>query len=66
MSSLADAKPVPAPTDGFLERTFALTARGTSVGTEVRAGLTTFMVMSYWGSGRTSRSRSRPAWASTP
>ncbi|HEY3082029.1 MAG TPA: NCS2 family permease [Chloroflexota bacterium] len=47
MSTLADAKPVPAPTDGFLERTFALTARGTTVGTEVRAGLTTFMVMSY-------------------
>ncbi len=30
-----------------LERWFHLTARGTDVGTEVRAGLTTFMVMSY-------------------
>jgi AGZA family xanthine/uracil permease-like MFS transporter len=33
--------------DGWLERHFDLAARGTTVGTEVRAGLTTFMVMSY-------------------
>jgi adenine/guanine/hypoxanthine permease len=32
---------------GFLERQFGLARRGTAVGTEVRAGLTTFMVMSY-------------------
>jgi AGZA family xanthine/uracil permease-like MFS transporter len=31
----------------MLERLFSLSARGTNVGTEVRAGLTTFMVMSY-------------------
>lgn len=31
----------------FLERQFNLSARGSDVGTEVRAGLTTFMVMSY-------------------
>src|SRR3712207_9591103 len=31
----------------LLERLFGLTARGTDLGTEVRAGLTTFMVMSY-------------------
>ena len=31
----------------FYERLFNLSARGTGVGTEVRAGLTTFMVMSY-------------------
>ena len=31
----------------WLDRRFALTARGTTAATEVRAGLTTFMVMSY-------------------
>ncbi|MCC6178067.1 MAG: NCS2 family permease [Chloroflexi bacterium] len=31
----------------FLERHFQLSTRGTDVSTEVRAGLTTFMVMSY-------------------
>jgi AGZA family xanthine/uracil permease-like MFS transporter len=31
----------------MLERYFGLAARGTTVGTEVRAGLTTFVVMSY-------------------
>jgi AGZA family xanthine/uracil permease-like MFS transporter len=31
----------------FLERQFGLAERGTDVGTEVRAGLTTFFVMSY-------------------
>jgi len=36
----------PAP-DSVFERLFHLSARGTNVGTEVRAGLTTFMVMSY-------------------
>jgi adenine/guanine/hypoxanthine permease len=33
--------------DSLVERWFQLTARRTDVGTEVRAGLTTFMVMSY-------------------
>ena len=38
----------PAPRDGtWLERTFGLAARGATVGTEVRAGVTTFMVMAY-------------------
>jgi AGZA family xanthine/uracil permease-like MFS transporter len=32
---------------GLLERWFHLTERGTTVGTEVRAGVTTFMVMAY-------------------
>src|SRR5919108_59424 len=32
---------------GWLDRTFGLSARGTTAGTEVRAGLTTFMVMAY-------------------
>ena len=32
---------------GTLDRWFQLRARGTDVGTEVRAGLTTFMVMAY-------------------
>ena len=31
----------------MLERCFALTARGATVGGEVRGGLTTFMVMAY-------------------
>ncbi len=35
------------PQDSLMERLFSLSARGTNVGTEVRAGLTTFMVMSY-------------------
>jgi AGZA family xanthine/uracil permease-like MFS transporter len=34
-------------TDAALERWFQLRARGTDVGTEVRAGITTFMVMAY-------------------
>src|ERR687887_2128388 len=33
--------------DSLLERWFQLAERRTDVGTEVRAGLTTFMVMSY-------------------
>jgi adenine/guanine/hypoxanthine permease len=33
--------------DGALQRWFRLRERGTDVGTEVRAGLTTFMVMAY-------------------
>jgi AGZA family xanthine/uracil permease-like MFS transporter len=38
----------PAPRDGtWLERTFDLAARGATVGTEVRAGVTPFMVMAY-------------------
>ncbi|MDR7430916.1 MAG: NCS2 family permease, partial [Armatimonadota bacterium] len=32
---------------GWLERTFQLSERGTTVTTEVRAGLATFMVMAY-------------------
>ncbi len=38
---------VPRPSESFVERWFKLTTRGTDVGTEVRAGLTTFVVMSY-------------------
>ncbi|MEO6578261.1 MAG: NCS2 family permease [Candidatus Limnocylindria bacterium] len=37
----------PAPSGGGLDAFFKLTERGTTVGTEVRAGLTTFMVMAY-------------------
>ncbi|WP_295635725.1 NCS2 family permease [Novosphingobium sp.] len=36
-----------APDGGFLERTFTLSARGTSVRTEVLAGATTFLTMAY-------------------
>lgn len=39
--------PTNPPPDSLLERLFSLSARGTDVTTEVRAGLTTFMVMSY-------------------
>jgi AGZA family xanthine/uracil permease-like MFS transporter len=35
------------PGEGWVERHFELAARGTTVATEVRAGLTTFVVMSY-------------------
>ncbi|MGI8658546.1 MAG: NCS2 family permease [Candidatus Limnocylindria bacterium] len=37
----------PAPGGGGLDSFFKLTERGTTVGTEVKAGLATFMVMSY-------------------
>ncbi len=33
--------------NGFLERTFALTANGTTIRTELLAGLTTFLTMAY-------------------
>jgi AGZA family xanthine/uracil permease-like MFS transporter len=39
--------PVSEAPDSIFERLFHLSARGSNVGTEVRAGLTTFMVMSY-------------------
>lgn len=38
---------VPAERPGFLERTFRLAEHGTSVRTEVLAGLTTFLTMAY-------------------
>ena len=38
-------KPTPAP--GLLDRTFGLAAAGTSVGTELLAGVTTFLTMAY-------------------
>ena len=37
----------PAPSGGGLDSYFKLAERGTSVGTEVRAGITTFLVMAY-------------------
>ena len=37
----------PAPGGGGLDSFFKLTERGTTVGTEVRAGITTFLVMAY-------------------
>ena len=33
--------------DSWLERQFQLKAAGTTVGTEIRGGITTFLVMSY-------------------
>ncbi len=45
---MTDTKQRPsAPVDSTLDRFFKLTERGTSVGTEVRAGFTTFLVMAY-------------------
>jgi len=46
---MTDTRERPAPTSGGsgLDSYFKLTERGTSVGTEVRAGFTTFLVMSY-------------------
>jgi AGZA family xanthine/uracil permease-like MFS transporter len=46
MAATARPRDVRSP-DSLLERLFHLSARGSDVGTEVRAGLTTFMVMSY-------------------
>jgi AGZA family xanthine/uracil permease-like MFS transporter len=40
-------EPVAPPASGGLDSFFKLTERGTTVGTEVKAGLATFMVMSY-------------------
>ena len=63
-----------------MEKLFKLKANGTSVKTEIAAGLTTFMTMAYiialnpnlltnfrsaWPSGPTSPSALPPAWAST-
>jgi len=39
--------PMTPPSESLVERLFHLSARGSTVGAEVRAGLTTFMVMSY-------------------
>lgn len=44
---------------GTLDRWFDLRANTTNAGTEVRAGITTFMVMAI-------PSRWPPAWGSTP
>src|ERR1700759_3062358 len=43
----APAEPAPSAATGLLDRTFGLTARGTSVGREVMAGATTFAAMAY-------------------
>ena len=40
-------QPVATPASGGLDSFFKLTERGTTVGTEVKAGITTFMVMAY-------------------
>ncbi|MGC0418746.1 NCS2 family permease [Embleya sp. AB8] len=45
---LADPPPPPGPTGvGALDRYFRISARGSSVGRELRGGLTTFMAMAY-------------------
>ncbi|MDR5696417.1 MAG: NCS2 family permease [Armatimonadota bacterium] len=44
---MAEAVREPAAAGGWLENTFRLSERGTTVTTEVRAGLATFMVMAY-------------------
>jgi len=41
------SEPAPGGGDGGLDSFFKLTERGTTVGTEVRAGITTFLVMAY-------------------
>ncbi len=47
MTDTVERKPAP-PSDGsVLDGYFKLSERGTSVGTEVRAGVTTFLVMAY-------------------
>jgi AGZA family xanthine/uracil permease-like MFS transporter len=45
MSAATEA--APAPSGSAIDRFFKLAERGTSIGTEARAGLTTFMVMAY-------------------
>ncbi|MCR2826100.1 NCS2 family permease, partial [Microbacterium sp. zg.Y909] len=49
-STRSGAKPPassPAPTTGALDRFFSITERGSTVGTEVRGGLVTFVTMAY-------------------
>ena len=46
MSAATEAAPAPAR-GGGLDSFFKLTERGTTIGTEARAGVTTFMVMAY-------------------
>ncbi len=41
------ARSTAASSDSWLERQFGITAAGSTVGTEIRGGLTTFLVMSY-------------------
>ena len=44
----AETTAAPAPSSGSaIDNFFKLAERGTSIGTEARAGLTTFMVMAY-------------------
>src|SRR5919204_391134 len=47
MPTVAPQRRLTAQPSSGLARFFRLDARGTDIGTEVRAGLTTFMVMSY-------------------
>lgn len=44
---MAEAETKPIETQSAVDRFFGLTAQGTSVGTELRAGLTTFLTMAY-------------------
>src|ERR1044072_8859567 len=44
---MAAATEAPPPQGNALERYFKFAERGTNIGTEARAGLTTFMVMAY-------------------
>src|SRR5690606_21547594 len=46
-SSSTGSQELPSGSDGLLERYFRLSEHGTSVRTEVVAGVTTFVVMSY-------------------
>src|SRR5207302_739920 len=43
----AGALPVPSESPSLVERLFGVRAQGSTVGIEVRAGITTFMVMAY-------------------
>ena len=47
MAAVAATSPAAVRNESWLERTFGLQRQGVTVGNEVRAGLTTFMVMAY-------------------
>ncbi len=47
MADTQERPPAPPATDSGLDSMFKLSERGTNVGTEIRAGVTTFLVMSY-------------------
>ena len=47
VTEVPSSEPAPPASSGGLDSYFKLSERGTNIGTEVRAGVTTFLVMAY-------------------